>query len=58
MLIMKKYILVPGKGPQQGLDNTKKSAGANLLLILLSKERNFVSVSIIMQVIVFYTLTI
>ena len=28
MLTIKKYILVPGKGPTQKLDNTTKSAGA------------------------------
>ena len=38
----KKYILILGEGPTQGLDGTTMTAEKNIQLILLNLERSFV----------------
>ena len=38
----KKYILILGEGPTQGLDDTTLTAAKSIQLILQTLERNFV----------------
>ena len=52
----RKYILVLGEGPTDGLDGTKLTAERCIQLTLLWLERNFVQVCIIMKQIVTYFL--
>ena len=42
MLIIRKNILILGKGPTQGLDDTTLTAAKSIQLILQILERNFV----------------